>query len=144
MENFGGPKAGMDPGVCYPFSGSTQIRGRPPLQAMKPTMQGQHGHQSVIKQHSANGDQHDAISLASTLSTLSGCSDATGSSVMSHQRLRQTESVSRDVIPPMPQGPPPVPPPDYDAADSGTGDSENDDVTPTLSQQNLGKPLILF
>ncbi len=65
------------------------------------------------------------MSVTSTLSTLSGCSEGTSGG-------RPDSSSST-------QPGPRVPPPDYDAADSGTGDSDNEDITPTISRIDLSK-----
>lgn len=89
--------------------------------------------------------EQDSMSLSSTLSSLSACSDGAGENFTSSRLQLQSSFLhahnnnnNNNVIPPMPTDPPPLPPPDYDFADSGTGDSDNDDVTPTISQQNLG------
>uniref|UniRef100_A0A914VDR1 Uncharacterized protein n=1 Tax=Plectus sambesii TaxID=2011161 RepID=A0A914VDR1_9BILA len=62
------------------------------------------------------------VSLTSTLSTLSGCSEVASSG-------GRPDSSQASM--------PHVPQPDYDAADSGTGDSDNDDITPTISRIDL-------
>lgn len=71
------------------------------------------------------GNEQDSVSVSSTLSTLSGCSDAgslDGSTTQSQQQ-RQGRLIAND----------------NEFPDSGTGDSESEDVTPTISRQNLGK-----
>jgi len=80
-------------------------------------------------------ERDDAISLSSSLS---GCSEAMSEGSSGYQRSNSSGLGGQ-----LHSGPPPLPPPDYDDIDephdSGTGDSESEDVTPNISQQNIGK-----
>ena len=98
---------------------------RPPVPGLKPTL---------TTNPTIDGD---ALSVTSTLSTLSGCSETLSYSSNGRQGgSGNSPMMDRGPVPPA------MPPPDYDTADSGTGDSESEDVTPNISRLNLSTKFI--